>query len=551
MKTIPKFGTLSSIVWVVLTLILTNSSAIHAAANEQLVIDAKAMALANAVSADPPDIMSIHYNPAGLSNQPDGRYFTLGFTTAIMQQTSKFKDDPEHSFMAPALQNDPLDGSIGTSDSASMYLPIYGDPVDFLISPSYGVSYRKPGSKYTFGFGGYMPYWWGLSNGSNDPARFGAKSVYRQHYVYFSPAFSYQMTPTFSFGLSVGFGQTAEGAKMNIRVLNDILSIFSTIGEATIGFPNIPIISDLTFPFPWFGGGLGDEHQGIASLKYDMTDNYSPNFNLGMLWEPKPWFSFGLCYRSEIKTKSSGEYDIEYSEGMQAMSKWFGSSPLLQIIAAVFSVPTTGLDKQSGTVTKDVDLPQMIQGGIKVKPLRWIGLMFDLQWTEWSSIDKDRLVFDQNLLLLSSLRVLGYTGPLNEFVVEQNYKDTLNWSVGVEIDPFHWLTLRCGYEMRESCIDGDYFDLRYAVPDLDNYCAGFGIHFENGMNVDFGFSYLVDKGYEIKDDRSPNFNGAEFIDTFYNPYAGLDYEQDTEAYIMSIKFSGPTSAITQFFGSLF
>ena len=106
--------------------------AVHAAFHEQLVVDAKAISLANAVSADPPEIMSIHYNPAGLSNLPEGGYCNIGFTTAFIEKTSKFKTNPTYDPEVEELKYDPIDGTESTSNTSRMYVPIYGDPVDFV-----------------------------------------------------------------------------------------------------------------------------------------------------------------------------------------------------------------------------------------------------------------------------------------------------------------------------------------------------------------------------------------------------------------------------------
>ncbi|HEY5513626.1 MAG TPA: hypothetical protein VIK40_08285, partial [Geomonas sp.] len=55
-------------VWAVLTgLALLDPARALGAFHEQLAVDPRAISLANNVTADPPGLMSIHYNPAGLS----------------------------------------------------------------------------------------------------------------------------------------------------------------------------------------------------------------------------------------------------------------------------------------------------------------------------------------------------------------------------------------------------------------------------------------------------------------------------------------------------
>jgi hypothetical protein len=94
-----------------------------------------------------------------------------------------------------------VDGKCGTSSSGRMYLPFYNDTIDFLFAPTLGLSYRKPGSKWTFAVGQYAPFAVGLVHGDDgDPSVYGGKSVYQQHLVYIAPAVSFQMTPPFPWG---------------------------------------------------------------------------------------------------------------------------------------------------------------------------------------------------------------------------------------------------------------------------------------------------------------------------------------------------------------
>ncbi len=53
--------------------------------NEDVIIDPEAISLANTVTARPPGIASIHYNPAGLSLIGDGDFITQGLMAAVIQ----------------------------------------------------------------------------------------------------------------------------------------------------------------------------------------------------------------------------------------------------------------------------------------------------------------------------------------------------------------------------------------------------------------------------------------------------------------------------------
>jgi long-subunit fatty acid transport protein len=531
---------IATVVWI----LITSAPCAFAAFHEQLAIDTVAISLANTVTARPPGHMSIHYNPAGLSQLPDGKYFSNGLTIPIIEKTSCFKQDPDFEGFLGGYKDDPVDGKCGTSSSGRMYIPFYDDTIDFLLAPTLGLSYRKPGSKWTFAVGQYAPFAVGLVHGDDgDPSVYGGKSVYQQHLVYIAPAVSYQMTPTISVGLTVGLGQTAMGAEVDMRAPNELVALTKLLGDATAGL-EIPILSELTLPPPWFGGGLGPYDQ-VASFSMDARDDFSPNFNVGFLWEPSGWLALGACYQSPIKTQLTGTYRFDYSEDWQRMVNWFGSSPLLVITSGVFDLPMEPVSQQSGTVTTKITFPQRAQFGIKVKPFSRLSLMADLHWADWSVLKRDKFIFDQDIQLLKLVKMLGYTGGNDTLILERNFEDTWHWSVGLEYDILDWLTFRCGYERRISSVQAELFDLMYALPDLENFGAGFGFRLKNGMTIDIAGGYVINESYVVPNNTSTNMNSTDFTNPVYNPYAGLDYEQKTVTYMGSVKMSMSTEVMAE------
>lgn len=513
--------------------------------HEQLAIDTRAISLANNVTASPPGLMSIHYNPAGLSLLGDGDYFSQGLTIPVVKKTSKFEADPDFKgFAGWEDQKDPMAGTQGTNTSGRMYIPFLGK-LDFLVAPSIGFSHRDPCSNWTFAIGNYAPFAVGLVHGKeNDPARFGGQGVYQQHLIYAAPAVSYRVNKTFSVGASVGLGQTAMGASLDMRAPNDIVAMTRVLGDATKDM-EIPLVSELFFRPPWFGGGI-NPYDRLASAEIKMRDDFSPSYNLGLMWEPLDWFSFGASYQSAIKVHMAGTYRLNYSDDWQKMVNWFGSTPTLLIISGMLGLPNKAVPQQSGNVSQDMEYPQIVNLGVKVKPFKKLSILSDLHWSNWSVIRQDRIVFDQKIQLLQFVKVLGYSGGENVLQVQRNFKDTWNWGVGVEYQLFDWLALRAGYENRKSSTQTALFDLLYALPDLDSYGAGVGIKLKNGMEIDLAAGYLVNTSYKIRNNGSANLNySTDFTKPVYNPYAGLNYEQKTATYMGSFKVTMPLAVMDE------
>ena len=532
----------------------------HAVFNEQLAIDARAISLANTCTADPPGLMSVHYNPAGLSLLDEGKTFSNGFGLPIIKRTGRFKTadnfegfmggywgpdpekwpdyyDPETDPNSDHGGPDPLDGASGTNSSMRMYVPFYG-PIDYLVSANLGLASREKDSRWTFAYANYAPFGGGMAHrDSGDPFQFGCKSLYAQHLIYAAPTASYAVSDTLSLGLSVGMAQRAMGIEMDVRTPNELVALTRVIGDATKDL-EIPVVSEQTLPPPWLGGGLGPYEHNI-SIAMDLRDDFVPSYNLGLLWRPMNWFSYGFCYQSESVGEISGKYIWEYSEQFQRQVHWNSLTPMTMESAGMLDLPINKVPYQSGTVTATQIFPARVQTGIMIRPLEKLKLLMDLHWANWARAGKeDRFVFDQRIQLLRIAKMLGYQHGANTFVVNRNMKDTWHWSMAAEFEVNDKLTLRCGYEKRPTSLQHDQFDALYFIPDADFIGAGLGLKLPNGMNIDLGFGYLFSNHFTIYNNESTNMNSTDFTQ-MGNAYAGLDYEQDLSVYVASFGVTMP------------
>lgn len=529
--------------------ILMSPPSVRAEFHEQIAISTQAISLGNAVTARPPGHMSIHYNPAGLSLLPEGHQLSMGITIPVVDKTSRFKKDENFGGFLEGQydEEDPIfaesDEVEGENTDGRMYVPLVNDTLDFLISPSLGISSRSEDSKWTFAIGNYAPFAVGLvHDDKDDPTRFGGRGVYWQHLVYAAPAASCQMTDNFSVGISVGLGQSAMGAELDMRTPHDLMALSRIMGDATEGMM-IPPFTQLYYDEPFFGGGLSP-YERSATMELDMRSDFSPNYNLGLLYSPWDWLSLGLVYQSRIKAYLDGDYKIEYSESWQNFVNWFGQGPLgTRRVSAMLDIPVNAVQSQSGRVTSEIEYPERVQVGIKLSPFDWLSLMVDAKWANWSVLDEDEYVFDQDIQLFRFAKFGGYAGGNDTLVIQRHFENTLDWAVGLEISPADWLDVRLGYEWRESSVEDEYYDLLMALPDLHSVGAGFGFHFKNGLSIDIAGAWLFNDSYEIDAGESRNLNSPDFDKIVYNPYVGADYEQETHTYMGSLTATMPFSVV--------
>src|ERR1035437_9432576 len=92
----------------------------HAALNDTLLISPTAMSLGNAVTADPPGIESIHFNPAGLARMT-GNTRTDGVVVASIRAHETFQSAPDMDI--GGFHDDPLNGTISGPVRQRLYFP--------------------------------------------------------------------------------------------------------------------------------------------------------------------------------------------------------------------------------------------------------------------------------------------------------------------------------------------------------------------------------------------------------------------------------------------
>ena len=539
------------LLWILLCLPRDGAAGI----NEQMAIDTRGMSLGNSVTADPSGPWSVHYNPAGL-DRTSGTEVDSGLVyIPVLDIKGKFtqgKDPATGKLWAPfgGWFNNGIDPEAGRSSDTSpvIALPFLGT-LPFIAFPTSGIAHHDKDSPFAYGFAIYGPYAAGMTHpDADDPYRFLGKSSTILRIVA-SPGVSYRVTNNLAIGASFGLGMGFFGMQNDMRMPNDMVALTGALGQATKGM-EIPIVSELTLPAPWFGGGM-TPYETAASMKLYGQDLLNTSYNIGFLWDPFSWLSFGGVYQSQATAEIKGRYTFTYSQDMQNSVNWMGSSPLLIVSAAMLGLQTHLADQDSGNFRSDLVFPQRVQFGMKLQPHPRIKFLVDANWTDWESWKAISIVFDRDLAMLQLARLLGYTGGINTLTIQNGFKNTWNLSYGLELQASDHLTLRLGYEDRPTSNTPEYFG---AIPlgDMKFYSVGIGIKQEKvplrkikglhdlieQMNhpdlLDLSVTYMTSE-YKCDFNQSQNFNSTDFTKMVYNPFAGLIYENKTEAWIIILK----------------
>lgn len=522
----------------------------YAAINEQMAVDPVSVALSNTVTARPPGIAAVHFNPAGLKNLPDGKVKYQGFAAAFLRKKFWVSEDPDfegfmNSFGPGRIgqngedDSDPWNGSSDVNTSTNIHLPLIGT-LTWLALPTSGNAYRKPGSKWTFARGVVLPFSSALSYSLHplqNPSRFAFRRVHLQRLNYLSPGVSYQVNDTLSVGVTVAAGMTLMGLDKANRSPSHMTALTKILGRATENL-NIPVISQETLPPPWFGGGISP-WEDAAQLELELYDYFSPSYNIGILWEPKKWFAFGAVYQSPIRNELHGRFVLKYENCFRRLVDWNGSSPLLRTNAAILDLPTTSVPYQKGNIKMDDwSWPQRVQAGIMLRPIKKLRLLVDLHWTDWASIHEYHFRFDQDIQAFEVGKMSGHTHGDRATAIDLGYENEFHFSYGLEYDLSKTFTFRCGYEDRQSSQKLEYFSAS-SLPDMEKYGIGFGINLKNGAVFNFGYGYGTTERMIIPNDTSINLNSLKFTKASSSQYAGSDVASEVQVHVFQLGMTKP------------
>ena len=511
----------------------------HAQLATNLFIDTKAMSMGNAVTADPVGIMSIHFNPAGLTKL-DGRQIQFSMQTIHLEASYDF-EVPDHYDSEGELLNieeDPVAGTKGSAGAAA-YIPGYGIlPMDFLpllSLPSAGLSIKPEGSRFTFANAVYAPMVAGFAKDDDDPGRYQAKKVSMQRFAYFTPSFGYKVTDEFAIGASFLFNHHAVALEQDLRAPNILIAVgeqlqdafgcFNADGSKTGNDPLVPLIA-------LCGGDIGP-YDDIGTLNIEMSETLSPSFNVGFLWEPEEWFAWGATYQSGAKVNLKGTYDLEYTDDFAGFFADFQSTIFGAIGGAIFQLPS-GNKREKGMVSAEQDFPQHFQTGIKLRFFDDFQFNYDLGWTDYDKWNNLLLEFDRPVSFLSAAKIMA-PGLVTDSTLSQplGFKSVWSHAFGFAYDLNSRVQLRAGYEPRETSIPDDRRSIMAPLGFATMYSMGMGYQWDKDSVVDLSIAFLESKETILADPQEENnvgpySNSSDSLNrncltcTVTNPYPTLD-----------------------------
>ncbi|MCG2609634.1 outer membrane protein transport protein [Acinetobacter sp. SM34] len=532
------------------------SSATFAQLGTNLSVDIRSLSMGNAVTADPPGISAIHFNPAALTKieglQTDVQGILANFdikrefSVPAGYNVFGYSDDPMVCNDGPEVSSDlctDFKGTVnGDVEYVSLYVPVLKKMVDLgeglpMAAPTAGIAYKPPGSKTTFATAMYAPLVAGFGAENGNPGNYMGQQVALERITYLSPSIAYQVNDELSVGASIGMSYQAIGLKTDLRFPNELIGMLRMIDEVvcTPFKENSDIITDILLL------GMCNTKEGMnpfgkfGQLQLSMEQSLSPSYNLGIMWEPTDDFSFGMVYQSAAKMRLKGKYHIDNAKAPRELINGLMSSPTGQILAAILGFPNSIPASESGLVSMDFEYPAHFQAGIKYKVLPDLQVNFDVGWTDYKAWDKFKFEFDRQVSALKIAKLLSENIGDSSLALPLAFTSPWNFGIGVEYSATDRLKLRAGYEPRSSAIPDNKRNTMVPINNAQLFGLGVGYRFDADTDLDLSIGFLRSKD-NIPANTSSLSNQTGVNNILLNPYAGLNVKTDTKVTILGLNY---------------
>ena len=514
--------------------------------------NAKALALGDAVTADPPGVDSIHYNPAGLARL-HGRQYNLKVMAAAMQFNVDFggHDAKTQKMIDDFGYVDDASNSSSETSTIGLRIPykkgITKWPLPFLVVPLGGASYQKPGSNLTFATAAYAPMAAGYIRDNNDPARYMGQYMSLATITYFSPTIGIQFNDEWAFGAGIHFSWQGVTAGTEIRVPNFALAFGELLTRELQDQGACP---DPNNPSPVINFcGLNQQiarlgpYTDAARLEFDAEKGLVTGVNIGALWTPNAWFTWGFVYQTESKATLDGTYQLTYHDEWVNFFSGIDQSKFGNSLQYILPFPTgeanspygRGIEKGKAKVT--IVTPAHFSTGISVQVTPKWKFNMDAKWTDWAAWDGLTVSFDQALDFTKLATLVSKYSKLTQLTIPRYYKSVWNWAFGLEYQYNDSLALRVGWEPRKSSIPPSKQDVLLPLGNANLFACGFAYKMRGDQLLEVGLGYMKAHA-NVPANTSTNANSTDDYNNFiYNPYAGTDFKTRAQAILAELSYT--------------
>jgi long-chain fatty acid transport protein len=388
------------------------------------------------------DASTVWANPAGMSRIASGQ---VAAAVHLITPSMKFHND---NSVAAAQQ--PLGSDGGDAGSLNVVPNLY------LVVPI--------NQQWAFGLGVNAPFGLVTEYDADWIGRYQAiKSDVKTMNV--NPAISFKVAPNFTIGVGANW-QKLDATFTSAVNYSGALAVAAATAAAGGQIP-----AAVVPPFLAATKGLD------ARANIDGSDS-SWGWNAGVLWDIDKNSRIGAHWRSGIKYNVSGSVNFSTPAAPALPAQ------LVPVYAALSNAVNQSPQLASGGVHADIEMPAIANiSYFRAIDDRW-DVMFDAQWTGWSSIEFLTFVRNNGVTLQST---------------PEHFKDVWRFAVGANYKLNDQWKLRGGLAYDQSPVRDEYRTPR--LPDSDRTWLSAGAQWTLNKNLKFdvGGTYIFVKNGSIDD----------------------------------------------------
>ena len=386
-------------------------------------------------AASAEDASTVWFNPAGMAELDDTRQISVA--THLIVPKADFSNVA--SRVNPALTG----GNVAAAEAALGGINS-GTDTTAVVPNFYAVMPINERTKA--GLGVNAPF--GLETNYDDDwyGRYHAlKSAMKT--VNINPSVSYEVNDK----LAVGGGVSAQYIDVELSSAVDSAAACRSIASAA---NSGALLAQCLAKFPVVGNAATDSKATIKG------DDWSFNYNAGLLYKPTDKTKVGVSYRSKMKHNLEGTAD-------------YTVDPTLQPI-----LTATGVTRfNDAPATAEADLPASLSLSVAHKLNDKVEVLGDVTHTQWSSFQR---------LTVKNADTSAVISDVNE-----SWKDVNRYSVGLNYQHNNRLKLRTGVAFDEEPIpDALHRTARIPGNDRTWVAAGANYQLKKNLSVDVGYSHL-------------------------------------------------------------
>ena len=456
------------------------------------IANSRALALGNAVTADPPGLDSVHYNPAGLYRAVEGKsrvelHLVYGPTPTFefdTQWTGEYPDTNLPNFGCDTqclLENpEPLETQTYKVSEFNSYTPYSGKSSASSLLPRGGAGTHVDAWDAVVGSATYVALRSGYALEQGAPGSFPRRESSTVDIVLAAPGFAKKVTNNLTLGFSIPLHYYGTEIVTSLRIPNLYLSLVSDVIESLCQDPfSVEACAD--------DGSSLPTYDQLLEVQFEAEDKITPSINLGFLWEPLPWLTVGGVYQSEVRHELKGDFEITYDDSLQKIIE----TGLLNILPnSPNELSANGTDV--GEVTISQVLPEHFSLGVSLKVTPKLKMNIDYKKTQFSEWQDFVLEFDRPTYL-SAITGLVSGGPENSSSTPRGFANGSNWALGFEYQLRDALKLRFGYEYRPNTIPKENRTFAFPLGSTKILATGVGYNLPGRFDVDFVYAKIDSK----------------------------------------------------------